>query len=150
MSEEEEALAWRLRQYREQVAMTQGEAAKVLGLDATAITKIEHGERGISAMELAALAKAYRVEVSTLLGEEQPPRESPNIGMKRFYLERTLDPVGISGLGVIAEGVMFSGGRVVLQWLTQYQSVGIYDSISDVLSIHGHNGTTSVVFLDEE
>ncbi len=70
--------------------------------------------------------------------------------MKRFYLERVVDPVGISGTGKIAEGVMFSNGRVALQWLTTYQSIGIYDSISDVLSIHGHNGTTSVVFIDEE
>src|SRR5258707_15289184 len=39
ISEEEETLAWRLRHYREQASITQAEAAKVLGLDATAITK---------------------------------------------------------------------------------------------------------------
>lgn len=74
ISEEEEALAWRLRQYREWAGMKQSEAAKVLGLDATAITKIEHNERGVSAMELLALAKAYHVSVSTLLGEEMQPK----------------------------------------------------------------------------
>ncbi len=148
ISEEEAMLSWRLRQYREQAGFTQEKAAKVLGLDATAISKIEHGEREVSALELLALAKAYQAPTGLLLGEEIDVHSSVNIGVKRLYLERTLDPVGISGTGVIAEGVMLSSGRVVLHWLTEYQSIGIYDSISDVLSIHGHNGTTSVIFID--
>src|SRR5258708_664032 len=78
--EEEETLAWRLRSYREQASITQAEAAKVLGLDATAITKIEHGDRSVSAMELVALAKAYQISVNTLLGDfmdyEEKPRRS--------------------------------------------------------------------------
>lgn len=151
ISEEEGMLAWRLRQYREQAGLTQEKAAEVLGLDPTAISKIEHGERGVSAMELLALAKAYHTPTGMLLGEEIAlPEYTKNVGTKRFYLERTLDPVGISGTGVIAEGVMFTSGKVVMQWLTEYSSIGIYDSVSDVLSIHGHNGTTSFVFTDVE
>src|SRR6266704_1038558 len=117
MSEEGAVLAWRLRQYREQAGMTQEKAAKVLGLDATAISKIEHGEREVSAMEMLALAKAYQVPTGMLLGEEIDVRPTINIGVKRLYLERTLDPVGISGTGVIAEGALLSGGKVVIQWL---------------------------------
>src|SRR5258708_38088823 len=75
--EEEETLAWRLRSYREQASITQAEAAKVLGLDATAITKIEHGDRSVSAMELVALAKAYQVPVNTLLGVFMDYEEKP-------------------------------------------------------------------------
>lgn len=70
--------------------------------------------------------------------------------MKRLYLERAVDSTGITGTGRIAEGVMLSSGKVVLQWPTQYQSISIYDSVSDVLAVHGHNGTTSVVFVDTE
>lgn len=70
--------------------------------------------------------------------------------MQRFYLERTVDPAGISGLGKIAEGVVFPNGKVVMRWLTQFSSICIYESVGDVLSIHGHNGTTTLVFIDQE
>lgn len=96
ISEEEEALAWRLRQYREWAGMKQSEAAKVLGLDATAITKIEHGERGVSAMELLALAKAYHVSVSTLLGEEM--QEEQNFYQRELT---ALAHFSVNGSGVI-------------------------------------------------
>ena len=144
----DETLAWRLRQYRVQAHMKQEDIAKILGMDATAITKIESNQRKVSAREVALFATAYNVPIEVLLGKDGQPAEPVNLELKRFYLERTLDPVGISGTGVIAEGVVFSTGKVVLQWLTEYQSIGIYDSISDVLSIHGHNGTTSVVVID--
>jgi transcriptional regulator with XRE-family HTH domain len=145
-----EMLAWRLRKYREQAGITQEEAAKALGLDTTAITKMESNKRGVSAKDLFCLAKLYNVEPGILLGEEEQSVQRESTEMKRFVLSRTLDPVGISGTGKIAEGVMFTNGKVVLQWLTQYQSIGIYDCVSDVLSIHGHNGTTSVVFIDDD
>jgi len=144
----DETLAWRLRQYRVQARMKQEDIAKILGMNATAITKIESNQRKVSAREVSLFATAYNVPIEVLLGKDGQPAEPVNLELKRFYLERTLDPVGISGTGVIAEGVVFSTGKVVLQWLTEYQSIGIYDSISDVLSIHGHNGTTSVVVID--
>src|SRR5258708_2359947 len=144
----DETLAWRLRQYRVQARMKQEDIAKILGMNATAITKIESNQRKVSAREVSLFATAYNVPIEVLLGKDGQPAEPVNLELKRFYLERTLDPVGISGTGVIAEGVVFSNGKVVIQWLTEYQSIGIYDSISDVLSIHGHNGTTSVVVID--
>jgi DNA-binding XRE family transcriptional regulator len=65
-----EVLAWQLRQYRERLHIKQEEAGKALGLDATAITKIESGKRGVSALELLQLAKLYSVPVGFLLAEE--------------------------------------------------------------------------------
>ena len=73
ISEEEEMLAWRLRQSRQKAGITQEKAAMALGLDPTAIAKIEHGERGVSAMELVALAKAYSVSTNWLLFQEPEP-----------------------------------------------------------------------------
>jgi transcriptional regulator with XRE-family HTH domain len=73
LSEEEETLAWRLQQYRKQANLTQAQAGTVLGLDSTAITKIEHGDRSVSAMELVALARAYKVPCSMLLDFGQEP-----------------------------------------------------------------------------
>ncbi len=45
-----EELGQRLRKAREDAGIKQEEAASVLGLDATAIAKIEHGKRGVGAL----------------------------------------------------------------------------------------------------
>lgn len=62
--------------------------------------------------------------------------------MKQFVLNRLEDETGISGTGIVAEGVQFSSGKCVLTWLTQYTSVAVYDSMDDLLAVHGHNGKT--------
>ena len=64
--------------------------------------------------------------------------------MIRFHLHRREDESGISGTGIVAEGVCFSDGRCVLRWLTELSSIGIYASIDDVEAIHGHKGKTIV------
>lgn len=68
--------------------------------------------------------------------------------MRRFYLDRIEDPSGVSGTGVVAEGVQLSDGRVVLRWLTALSSVAIYESIEEVVAIHGHQGGTVVTWID--
>lgn len=70
------------------------------------------------------------------------------ITMRRFYLNRKEDETGVSGTGVIAEGVMFSSGKVAMTWKTKYTSYVFYDSIEDVEHIHGHNGKTELVWID--
>lgn len=64
---------------------------------------------------------------------------------KLFYLQRIEDESGISGTGRIAQGVIFDNGKVALTWLSDTPSTGVYDSIGDVRSIHGHEGKTEVV-----
>lgn len=66
--------------------------------------------------------------------------------MRTFVLNRLRDVSGVSGTGVIAEGVVFTSGRTVVHWLTATPSTNIYDSIEDVFRIHGHEGATSVEF----
>jgi hypothetical protein len=36
------------------------------------------------------------------------------------------------------EGVVFSDGRVAVRWLTAYRSTSTWDSLDDLLTIHGH------------
>jgi hypothetical protein len=36
------------------------------------------------------------------------------------------------------EGVVFSDGRVAIRWLTEKQSTACWDSLGDMLAIHGH------------
>lgn len=69
--------------------------------------------------------------------------------MRPFHLLRTVDVSGVSGTGVVAEGVQFSDGRVVLRWLTDVPSTAIYDSIDAIRHIHGHDGMTKVVWDQE-
>jgi hypothetical protein len=70
--------------------------------------------------------------------------------IRRFVLVRSADVSGISGVGIVAEGVQFSSGRVALTWRHALSSIGIYDNLADLLAIHGHNGATAVEWLDEE
>lgn len=70
--------------------------------------------------------------------------------MKTFHLQRNEDATGVSGTGRVAEGAVFSDGTVVLRWLTDKSSIGIYQSLAHVEQIHGHEGKTRIVFPDDE
>ena len=63
---------------------------------------------------------------------------------RRFVLDRAEDVTGTSGTGVVAEGVVFSDGTVVIHWCVKLRSTAIYDSMDDLVAIHGHNGSTTV------
>jgi hypothetical protein len=67
---------------------------------------------------------------------------------KLFKLIRQEDVSGISGTGVVAEGVAFESGQVVICWLCPPYSVAIFDSPQSVLAVHGHNGCTQLVWED--
>jgi len=73
--------------------------------------------------------------------------------VRRFYLQRDEDPSGVSGIGRVAEGVLFSSGWVALQFdpgLKNIETVYSYRSMSDMLTLHGHGGKTKVVWVDDE
>lgn len=69
--------------------------------------------------------------------------------MRNFVLERKEDATGTSGTGIVAEGVQFSNGQVCLHWISQLEAVSIYGSMVVVETLHGHDGRTMVVWLDE-
>ncbi len=68
--------------------------------------------------------------------------------MKRFNLHRFEDETGISGTGVVSEGIEFTNGKCAMNWITSVSSVAVYDSIDDLEKIHGHDGKTVVVWVD--
>lgn len=68
--------------------------------------------------------------------------------LRTFKTVRTEDISGVSGTGVVAEGVVFTDGTAVLRWLTDKSSTAIYDSIEDLESIHGHGGATRIEYDD--
>lgn len=69
---------------------------------------------------------------------------------RRFVLERDEDVSGVSGTGTVADGVVWPDGTVALRWRGPRASTAVWASIADVEAVHGHDGSTRVVWLDEE
>lgn len=63
-----------------------------------------------------------------------------------FVLRRDQDVTGVSGPGDIADGVQWPDGTVALRW-RERPSTSIWDSLELMLSVHGHDGATRVVWL---
>ena len=72
------------------------------------------------------------------------------MSMRRFRLMRDEDVSGVSGVGLVAEGVQFSSGKAALSWCSQYGTVAVFDSVDDIETIHGHEGRTRIEWLDPE
>lgn len=81
--------------------------------------------------------------------------------MRPFHFERVEDESGTSGTGVVAEGVEFADGSVVLHWFNEdnpdldttadgFAFKPGPDGLADTLRVHGHGGKTHVVFHDGE
>jgi hypothetical protein len=69
--------------------------------------------------------------------------------MRRFQLHRREDVSGVSGTGVVAEGVRFQDGHVAMRWVTgRHHTTTVHASIASVKAIHGHGGRTLVKWLD--
>lgn len=68
---------------------------------------------------------------------------------RAFELHRDTDETGVSGVGVVAEGVEFSDGTVALRWLSAWPtSVVFHDrGIEAVQAVHGHGGKTRIVWI---
>lgn len=70
--------------------------------------------------------------------------------MRNFILVREKDVSGCSGTGVVAEGTIFIDGQAVLKWLREPFALGIFASVEELLSVHGHEGNTTVQFADNQ
>ena len=71
--------------------------------------------------------------------------------LRRFHFDRAKDVSGISGVGRVAEGVLITDTKeCVVHWLGQHACINIYHSIDDVLFVHGHSGSTQIVWDDPE
>ncbi len=67
----------------------------------------------------------------------------------RFYLMRHQDVSGVSGVGRVAEGIIFHDGQVALSWFGFHHCVSIWPSIESVEAIHGHGGMTAIDYIDD-
>lgn len=98
---------------------------------------------------------------AALLGHPKAPRGAtgwpPSRLPRRFLLMRHEDHSGVSGTGVVAEGIAFTDGVVSLRWIVPEgnpghgypTSVVFHDEgVASVTRIHGHGGSTKVIWLD--
>ncbi|MET9122962.1 hypothetical protein [Streptomyces sp. NPDC004528] len=82
--------------------------------------------------------------------------DSASPALATFRLYRDHDVSGISGAGVVAEGVQFSTGWVVTHWLDQAPmwepktDVWLHKGTGPVTKIHGHGGSTRIVWTADE
>ena len=70
---------------------------------------------------------------------------------RRFVLMRDEDVTGVSGTGVVAEGVHWTEADVVaLRWTSAWPTSVVFHErgISSVEAVHGHGGKTRIVWLD--
>lgn len=70
--------------------------------------------------------------------------------MNKFCLLRSEDVSGTSGIGIVAEGIQFTNGKCVISWLTEHTSIAIYDSMEELIAIHGHSGKTRAYWLTSD
>ena len=67
---------------------------------------------------------------------------------RRFALVRHVDYTGVSGIGVVAYGVAFADGQIVLRWCSTHPATSLWSSLNDLLAVHGHGEATSIEWID--
>lgn len=76
--------------------------------------------------------------------------------MRTFKVIREVDETGVSGTGVVVEGVIFSDGECVTRWVTEAshgRSTSIWDNYASFAAIHvipHPDNKTKIIFDDGE
>lgn len=70
--------------------------------------------------------------------------------MRRFFLRRDEDDSGVSGTGIVAEGVELSNGKVILTFRSHLGSVQVLDSMKVLKHTSVHKGSSKIVWIDPE
>ena len=79
-----------------------------------------------------------KVETDAEALKPKPPTKFAPRGIETFTICRQGDESGVSGTGVVIEGVQYATGQVVLHWLTPFPkgSIAIFESIEDFKRVH--------------
>jgi len=67
---------------------------------------------------------------------------------RRFHLLRHADISGVSGTGIVADGILWPDGTASLRWRGERPSTVHWDRIADAKAVHGHGGATEIVWDD--
>jgi Zn-dependent peptidase ImmA (M78 family)/DNA-binding XRE family transcriptional regulator len=108
-------LGKRIAYGRDEAGMTQAELAAVVGVDRTAVAKIEAGARKVSATELVAIATALDRPVDWFVFESPPAvisrRSDPTAGGQSQTLDLRVDRLGRDIAFLLNESVLAQGTR---------------------------------------
>lgn len=66
-----------------------------------------------------------------------------------FELHRDNDLTGFSGVGVVADGVIWPDGTVSMRWRGPVRTTVEASCLTDIQTIHGHDGATRVVVASD-
>lgn len=69
---------------------------------------------------------------------------------RRFMMLRRVDETGVSGVGHVADGVVFEDGTVVVRWRTATPGTTSFASLEHAKAVHGHDGKTVFEFHDDD
>lgn len=69
---------------------------------------------------------------------------------RRFVLNRIKDVSGVSGTGIIVEGIEYSDRTVAVRWLGDYASTTVWSNIETMMAVHGHGDATEILWIDKE
>lgn len=65
-----------------------------------------------------------------------------------FVLHRDRDISGVSGTGVVADGVLWPDGTVTVRWRGSRPSTVHWNGLDDAEAVHGHGGATRIIWTD--
>ena len=81
-----------------------------------------------------------------------PPKLAPR-GLKTFTVCRQKDESGVSGEGVVIEGVVLATGQCIIHWLypPPRGGIAIFDSMSDFIKVHiePHPGNKTIITYED-
>jgi len=105
----------RVAQARDEAGLTQAQLAAAIGLDRTAVVKLETGVRGISANELVAISAALDRPIDWFVSESPPAvisrRQDPLVGGRSRSLDRSVERLGRDVAFLLDQGILAARAR---------------------------------------
>ena len=81
-----------------------------------------------------------------------PPSLAPR-GIRAFTVYRDDDQTGVSGTGVVIEGVKLASGQAVIHWLypPPRGGIAIFDSMDDFIKVHisSHPANKTIITYED-
>jgi hypothetical protein len=96
-------------------------------------------------------ARALLDEATLELTGRRVVRSDQQLVPLRFTLRRHHDVTGVSGDGSVADGVLWPDGTANIRWRGEHPSAVFWDrGRASVEFIHGHDGATEIVLVDQD
>jgi hypothetical protein len=96
------------------------------------------------------------LEETPSVTEQLKPKKLPRLapeGIRTFTVARRYDETGVSGEGVVIEGVTLATGQCVVHWLypPPRGGIAIFDSMNDFVKVHiqPHPSNGTIITYDD-